>query len=474
MTRQHVNGNGVLDTCGADPSKPNARGCPFGEENHISTDNPVVQQEFVEVVNEKRAYEEQNPGKPIPDSIENKVHRLRVRGNPDIGIRSAGEFYIPKNGRIREKDYDSYEEYHQALRLQKLSEDDRKQFAKPTYNTVSHSAESTEAYMGGVGFRGENSGGYKPVKEIASDMRDDLKQAKKDEAIPKDAKISIRSSSAGGSSIAINVNDLDEQDVYQYGYANMGHYMFDRRNLSRPALDLNSKRSGPGTVKDNVERIHNSYNYNNSNSMVDYFDRGFYGEVQTNSKFDTAKKEHERLLENEQKVIRKNGFGSPEQEKATTRRLAAEDKIKEAASARAERIQAYRKMHIESTTVDGSPQRTQGDFKLAVAGGDNPLFSPASTGELQPEIERDGKFVKDDIAFNHNPLGPQNTQPFEEAPSGDRVRYRIQTDESTSDTIVSFREQGRVEIEEVLNGRSHGKQEFKTPEEAAQYVKSIV
>lgn len=474
MTRQHVNGNGVLDKCGSDPSNPNARGCPFGEENHITTDDPVVQQEFVEAINEQRAYEEINPGKPLPKSIASKVERLRIRGNPDIGIRSAGEVYIPANGKVREQDYDTPEEYYRAGKLANFSEEERKQFAKPTYNSVTHGVHATEGYMGASGFAGENSGGYRSPKEIASAMREDLKQAKKDDALPKDAKISIRSSSAGGGSVYVTVNDLEEQDVYEYAHANMGHYMFDRRNLSRPALDLGAKRNDIGSVKDNVERIHDSYNYSNSNSMVDYFDRGFYGDVKTNSKFDTARQEHRRLVENEQKAIRNKGYGSPEQEKLTARRLAAEDKIKEAATARAERIQAYRKLHIHSTTVEGSPQRTQGDFKLAVAGGDNPLFSPASTGELVPEIERDGKFVQDDIAFNHNPLGPQNTQPFEEAPSGDRVRYQRQTENGSIETIVSFHEKGRVEIDELFNGQSRGKQVFDSPQKAADYVKNTV
>lgn len=69
MTKKHVNSNDQIKDCGADPSKPNARGCPFGE--HTSSTNPEHQKHFAEAVSEKRALE--SMGRDIPESVHRRI-----------------------------------------------------------------------------------------------------------------------------------------------------------------------------------------------------------------------------------------------------------------------------------------------------------------------------------------------------------------------------------------------------------------
>lgn len=71
MAKKHVNSNDELLDCGADPSKPNARGCPFGE--HTTSTNPEHQKAFAEAVNEKRAME--SLGRDVPESVHRRIFR---------------------------------------------------------------------------------------------------------------------------------------------------------------------------------------------------------------------------------------------------------------------------------------------------------------------------------------------------------------------------------------------------------------
>src|SRR5699024_7028735 len=151
-------------------------------------------------------------------------------------------------------------------------------------------------------------------------------------------------------------------------------------------------------------------NYSNSNSMVDYFDRGYYGRASVNTKLQTSMDNYRKAQEVEQRELRKDP-NSEKREKATNRRIREESNIKKHAQERVNRIQAYRKRHIIETTKEGTPQRTQGDYKVAMGSGG--AFSPAAI-DLKPEIETGNGFTSDDIAFNHNPLGSNSSARFEE------------------------------------------------------------
>lgn len=62
MVNKHVNTAGALESCGADPNNPNARGCPFVKEGHTTATEPAAQKKFAEAVNTLRSLEEEGVG----------------------------------------------------------------------------------------------------------------------------------------------------------------------------------------------------------------------------------------------------------------------------------------------------------------------------------------------------------------------------------------------------------------------------
>lgn len=83
MVKKHVNKAGVLESCGSDPNNPNARGCPFGEDNHTTATEPAAQKKFAESVNTLRSLEENGVGRVRsmskgPVTTSKSVHRLLV------------------------------------------------------------------------------------------------------------------------------------------------------------------------------------------------------------------------------------------------------------------------------------------------------------------------------------------------------------------------------------------------------------
>lgn len=69
MVKKHMNSNDELLDCEADPSKPKARGCPFGE--HTTSTDPEKQKFFAEAISEKRALE--SMGREIPESVHRRI-----------------------------------------------------------------------------------------------------------------------------------------------------------------------------------------------------------------------------------------------------------------------------------------------------------------------------------------------------------------------------------------------------------------
>ena len=105
--------------------------------------------------------------------------------------------------------------------------------------------------------------GYRPAREIAADIRRDLKQAQRDGMIPADLKVSVRTRNfAGGRAIDVNLTGWDYDTIYGDSPFSMG------RGGMTPAADR---------VYRIVERIRESYNRDASDSMVDYWDVDYYG-----------------------------------------------------------------------------------------------------------------------------------------------------------------------------------------------------
>jgi hypothetical protein len=102
--------------------------------------------------------------------------------------------------------------------------------------------------------------GYRKAKDIAADIRSDLKAAQKDGTIPADVKISVRTRTyAGGRAIDVTLSGW-AQDRIREGE---GFYM-------TPEADR---------VQRAVNHIREAYNRNASDPMVDYFDVDYYGSV---------------------------------------------------------------------------------------------------------------------------------------------------------------------------------------------------
>jgi hypothetical protein len=121
---------------------------------------------------------------------------------------------------------------------------------------------------------------YAPSRDIAKLIRADIKAAVAEGKLPK-AKYSVTTESySGGSSINIRIQDLpgawvpltEQERVEQearYGY--IGH----ETKLSPEAA----------AALKIVEGFHWDYNYNGSNSQIDYFDVNYYGHAEVESEW---------------------------------------------------------------------------------------------------------------------------------------------------------------------------------------------
>jgi len=109
------------------------------------------------------------------------------------------------------------------------------------------------------GSKGEKYIGRRPNKEVAVDIRRDLKDAVASGELPADLKFSVKMDSRG-SAIRVRVAGVKNPRV--------------RDDLGRDVTSPEAK-----AIYDKVDRITNAYNRENSDSMTDYFDTDYYGFV---------------------------------------------------------------------------------------------------------------------------------------------------------------------------------------------------
>src|SRR5699024_10222168 len=133
-------------------------------------------------------------------------------------------------------------------------------------------------------------------KVIVKEMREDIKKAIKSGYLPArmedgtKVSYSIRGSSNGN---AINItakvdeSPLDFEPVIKDGY--LPHRQVSLASKHEKSLD---------EIKEKLEDLHTSYNYNRSNSMVDYFDTNFYGgaKVESEEGFELAHKNKKKTI----------------------------------------------------------------------------------------------------------------------------------------------------------------------------------
>lgn len=146
-----------------------------------------------------------------------------------------------------------------------------------------------EGYLGD-GWAGGNHKPGRSNAEVAKLIRGDIKRAVKAGAIPKDVKVSVSSSL---NAIEVKVFPAPGEDTLDYE-----RYRYSHNRYVDPMRDKYSK------VRDTLEQIHDSYNYDRSRSEVDYFDRGYYGRVQVLTASEAARQTRYKAQERMKRVVK--------------------------------------------------------------------------------------------------------------------------------------------------------------------------
>jgi hypothetical protein len=114
--------------------------------------------------------------------------------------------------------------------------------------------------------------------QIAQLIRSDIKHAVSEGRLPANAKYSVRTRTfSGGGAIDVVLKDLPGAWVPQDdakcagGWCNTHDYHYD----GCPAAEHLSTTAA--NALEVLREIHSSYNYNDSDSMTDYFDVNYYG-----------------------------------------------------------------------------------------------------------------------------------------------------------------------------------------------------
>lgn len=120
---------------------------------------------------------------------------------------------------------------------------------------------------------------WKSYSDIAKQIRKDLKTV-----FEKTFKFSVKTQTyAGGGSINVVIL-AGNIEFYTKEYQELKKISTEtgtceaRENLMREYSDRYTEEGKK--VMDEVERIYNQYNHNNSDSMTDYFDVNYYGQVE--------------------------------------------------------------------------------------------------------------------------------------------------------------------------------------------------
>lgn len=120
--------------------------------------------------------------------------------------------------------------------------------------------------------------GFRPVTEIAKDIRKDIKAAKAKGELPSDLKVSVRSRYyAGGQSIDLDWSSshATHQLVCSYHRIRWARCVQDETCRGEYYLSIGLSTLGQH-IESKLKEIANAYNYDNSDATVDYFDTLFY------------------------------------------------------------------------------------------------------------------------------------------------------------------------------------------------------
>lgn len=107
--------------------------------------------------------------------------------------------------------------------------------------------------------------GFRPASDIARDIRNDLKQARKDGTLPRDVQMSVRIKNySGGRSINVTLSGWPKERIWT-------------NETDAYGLPMQRETEEAQAVRKTIEGIREAYNRDASDPMVDYFDVDYYG-----------------------------------------------------------------------------------------------------------------------------------------------------------------------------------------------------
>lgn len=116
------------------------------------------------------------------------------------------------------------------------------------------------------------------VKDIAAQIRKTVRQAAKDGLIPTEWKYSVRYRSASMSQ-AIDIRVEIPADVYNLEQEYYDEHHHPYRTFPQMLVGKYEPLAKMLTTLELLNSVHSGYNYNGSDSMIDYFDVRYYGSV---------------------------------------------------------------------------------------------------------------------------------------------------------------------------------------------------
>ena len=166
-------------------------------------------------------------------------------------------------------------------------------------------------YERSYGYRYAELGDHPSATDIAKAMRADIKQAVSEGLLPAGWSYSVRSDTfAGGCSVDVEVRDCPDAWQECDGGAKCHNVWCAARNdpkYAHAAAPHQVLTDDAEAAKMTLERIHNAYNHDGSEIMVDYHDVRYYGVVTFETERDADFRLREKARLSERKAAREAG-----------------------------------------------------------------------------------------------------------------------------------------------------------------------
>ena len=240
-----------------------------------------------------------------------KFHINPETGRPNQCTATVRDCKYAVNGEMPEH-YDSKEEAQKAVEKTlskefgnvssvKKGAKKQKEFNEPT--TISVKGYGQNAWIGSKrNAHNEKENGYLSAKDISTNVRQDIKEAVAAGYLPKELKYStVLDKYAGGFSVRTRISGLGSV------YKTHDYDPQKRRYDLKPEYQ---------EIVEKVNKIHDSWNYDDSNMSADYFNRGFYGDVRVITPYEEKYNDYQKSLNNLNKIAKNSSVESDEYKEA--------------------------------------------------------------------------------------------------------------------------------------------------------------